>query len=393
MTERLLSAIRSDHKQQVQRARLGAIWDGMSDEGFDAIVVAGRGLLTQYGYLEYVLGYCPIVRLAYAVLFPGELPVFITSTASDAWYTRRATAVSKTIVAGQGDVISTQDSLPGAVADVLLEHRLGNGRIGIVGLKHIIPAGDFEELRVAMPDASLVDATALLGRIKAVKSADEQVEVLRSCEIADAGLDVFRERAAIGATGWQLWGDIQREVRRRGAREALIMISTDPYFNDPPRDEPLQAGQLACVYVEITGPNGFWVEKASLFQIGQISDSRRRIAELCLDSHAAAAARLQVGSTAADVARALEGKVADSAVEFGIWHGHGVGVDHDIPVITSTDPTPLAAGMVLALHPNFTDAEATVGASVADTFIVQPVGPARRGSAHDQELFHIEREA
>lgn len=33
------------------------------------------------------------------------------------------------------------------------------------------------------------------------------------------------------------------------------------------------------VYVEISGPNGFWVENASLFSIGDIGDLRRTVAE------------------------------------------------------------------------------------------------------------------
>lgn len=391
MSNGILTARRSDAKSKLQAARLAGVWDEMETAGYDALIVAGRGLLTQYGYLEYVLGYCPLVRLTYAVVIPGRQPVLVTPTSSDAWYAGMATDLADVRVAGQGDVISTQDNLPAAVAKVLVDYGLERAKIGLVGLKHIVPVGDYQDFVAALPDTKLEDATGVVGRAKAVKSAQEQAEVLRSCEIADAGMRAFEEHAAIGKTGWELWGEMQKAVRSQGAREVLIMVSNDPFFNAPPRDEPLQTGDLVCVYTEITGPNGFWVERASLYEFGVTSDAKREIAELCLASHAAAADMLVVGSTAADVAGAIEGTVVDSDVEFGIWHGHGVGVDHDTPVITATDNTVLVPGMTIAIHPNFTDQAQTIGASVADTYIVQEQGPAVRGSRRDQHLTRIER--
>lgn len=391
MSNGILTSLRSEAKSKVQAARLEAVWEAMQDEGYDALIVAGRGLLTQYGYLEYVLGFCPLVRLTYAVVIRGEQPILVTPTSSDAWYARKATDLTDIRVAGQGDVISKQDNLPAAVAQVLVDYKVDRGKVGMVGLKHIVPVGDYEDFVAALPDTNLSDATALLGKVKEIKSAEEQAEVLRSCAIADAGLQVFEERAAIGVTGWELWGDMQRAVRSRGAREVLIMVSNDPFFNAPPRDEPLERGDLACVYVEITGPNGFWVEKASLYELGETTSARREMAELCLASHSAAAEQLVAGATAASVAAALERTVEGHDVEFGIWHGHGVGVDHDTPVITSTDSTVLQPGMVIAMHPNFTNPAQTVGASVSDTYIIQEQGPALRGSKMDQRLARIER--
>lgn len=391
MSQGILTTNRSELKTRVQAARLGAIWDAMKDAGYDALIVAGRGLLTQYGYLEYVVGYCPLVRLTYAVVIPDHEPILVAATASDAWYARMATNMTDVRAGGQGDVISKQDSLPAAVAQVLADYKLDRAKVGLVGLKHIVPVGDHEELLAALPDAKISDATELVGRVKAIKSAEEQQEVLRSCAIADAGMKAFEKYAAIGATGWQMWGEMQKVVHAQGAREVLIMVSNDPFFNATPRDEPLREGDMVCVYTEITGPNGFWVEKASMYEFGTTSEANRTMAELCLASHEAASSKFVAGSSADAVAAALENTVSGHDVEYGIWHGHGVGVDHDIPVITATDQTEFVEGMVIALHPNFTNKAQTVGASVADTFIVQESGPAVRGSKMGQKLTRIER--
>ncbi|MFD0851466.1 aminopeptidase P family N-terminal domain-containing protein, partial [Actinomadura adrarensis] len=166
----------------------------MADAGLGALVIAGRGVISQYGYLEYVTGWCPIIRLGYAVLVPGREPVMVMPTASDAYYAREATGFSDVRVGGQGDVISDHDGVPEGVAAVLAEHGVARGRVGVVGLQHIIAAYDFDALRAAAPEAEFTDATAMISELKAVKTADEVREVLRSGEIADAGMRVVMDR-------------------------------------------------------------------------------------------------------------------------------------------------------------------------------------------------------
>jgi Xaa-Pro aminopeptidase len=46
-------------------------------------------------------------------------------------------------------------------------------------------------------------------------------------------------------------------------------------------------------------------------------------------------------------------------------------------VITASDETPLVERMVVAIHPNFSSADETVGGSVADTYIVREGDPER----------------
>lgn len=388
----MLASYMTPTKERVLKGRHEAVWAAMEDEGYDAIVLAGRGLITQYGYLEYVTGWCQQVRLAYAVVLRGLPPVLVMATNSDAWYARQATGLTDVRAAGQGDVISEQDSLPAVVASIISEHGAGNGKVGIAGLRHIVPVGDYEMLKDELPDARITDATTLIGNIKRIKNAEEQAEEVRSARIADAGLEAFAAAAEIGKTGWELRGVVEQEVCRLGSQHVLIMVGIGPYFNNPPGYEAIQEGDLASVYVEITGPNGYWVEKASLFAAGNIGDVKRDMAQVTIDSHLAAQAKLEVGYTSADVAAALEETAAPANVDYGIWHGHGVGIDHDTPVVTTTDATPLQEGMIMAIHPNFVNKEETLGASVADTFIVQSKGPALLTSQYPQRLFDIGEE-
>lgn len=346
----------------------------MGDQGLDALVVAGRGLVSHWGHLEYLTGYCPIVRHGYAVITPGREPVVVMSTRSDAYFSRQANGFD-TRVAGEGDVVGEGNAVPATLAAVLHEQGHDAARIGVVGLGQIVPAGEWDALRAALPEATWGEATDLLLQIKTVNSAAELDDVREAGAVADAGFEAFMEHAAVGATGWDLYGEMDRAVRRAGGRELLVFIGTGPYFLDWPSAQPLEDGDLVSVYVEATGPSGCWVERAGLFTVGTVDGLRREYAETCLRAHEAAKGALTVGSTASHVAAALETETAGLGALPGIWHGHGVGIDHDVPVITRADHTVLTEGMVISIHPNLTDPSETVGASVADTYILGAEGP------------------
>lgn len=357
-------------------ARVAAIREAMEDSGYEALVITGRGVISQYGYLEYVTGYSPVVRSAYAVIGREGPVAFVASTAADAWYARRTAGLEDVRVAGQGDVFSEYDDLPSGVVSALEERGASGGRIGVVGLRHIVPVAEWEQLAVRLPSAELVDATQLVAMVKAVKAEEELVEVRRAGAIADAGFEAGLAALRPGATGWQVSAAIEQAARAEGARgEILVFVSADPYFLARPDARPFGDGDLVTVYVELTGPTGYWIEHARLVALGGLDDARAALAAVTLEAAAAAEYRLREGNTAGDVARAIDEIVRRDDLRSGIWHGHGVGVDHDAPVITAADDTPLVERMVISVHPNFCMADETLGASVATTYVVRPDAP------------------
>lgn len=347
----------------------------MSREGLDALVAAGRGVISQYGYLEYLTGYCPVVREAYAVLAGEQEPALILPTGADAWYAARASGLSDIRVAGQGDVLSSYDSLPGGVVAALAERGVENGRIGIVGLQHIVAHGHYEQMRAALPKAQLTDSTALLAGVKAIKDEIDLRELRRTAAIAEDGLRAGLSQLRAGAIPREVGAAMEGAVRAQGAREALIFLSAHPYFLARPDALALTDGDLVTAYVELTGPSGYWMECGALVALGQLEREREALAEACLAAAADAQRNLRPGRTAADVAQAIEKVAEQEGLRVGIWHGHGVGVDHDPPVITAGDRTPLQRNMVISVHPNFSTANERLGASVACTSILGEAEP------------------
>jgi Xaa-Pro aminopeptidase len=371
-----------------RRERLERVWAALADEGLSALVVAGKGVIGSYGALEWCTGYVPVVRGAYAVATPGGEPALVLPTAADAWYARRRTGLEDVRVAGQGDILSEYDDLASGVAAVLAERDAAAGRVGVVGLRHVVTTWEAERLAAALPGAELVDVSTAVAAVKAVKDEAELEQLAAAAAIADAGFEAFLAELAPGRSGWELNAAVERTIRSRGARDALIFISGGAYFLERPGPEPIAAGELVTVLVELVGPTGAWVELGRLVAVGALDEEREWLAEACLEAARAAEGDLVAARTAGDPARAIDAVAADAGLRVGIWHGHGVGIDHDPPVITAADATPLARGMAIAVHPNFSTADERLGASVADTYAIGD-GPPRRLSRLAPDLYRI----
>jgi Xaa-Pro aminopeptidase len=349
------------------------LWAALEGEGLGALVLAGKGVIGQYGVLEWCAGYVPVVRAAYAVLTPGAEPALVVTTAADAWYARRNTGIAQVRVAGQGDILSEYDDTASAIAALVPQA----GRIGVAGLRHIMSSWEAERLAFALPDAELVDVSAQIAAVKAVKDDDDIAELRATAAIADDAFEAFLACVAPGVSGWELNGEIERVIRTQGVRDSLIFISGGAYFLERPAADPVRGGDLLTVFVEIVGPTGYWIELGRMVAVGEPDEEREQLAETCLAAAEAAEAELVAGRTAGDPARAIDAVAASAGVTVGIWHGHGVGVDHDPPVITAADATPLVSGMVISLHPNFSTFDERLGASVADTYLVGEGRPER----------------
>lgn len=374
------------------QGRLERTRAAMEESGVDCLVVAGEGLISHYGYLEYILGFSPVVRNGYVVFGRDTEPVVVMSTRSDAYFAERQGIFPDVRVAGHGDVVGKTNSTGTIVADAVREAGAERGRVGVVGMANIMPSRDVDAIRELLPEAEISDMTELLGVVKAVKMPEEDAEILNAGRVADEAFEAFMKAAAKTRSSWEIYGEMERALRSNGARDSLIFIGRGPYFLHRPFDDELLDGDLVSVYVETIAPNGYWVEKAGLFAFGKPSDELLAYGQAAMDGLEAAREAMVDGAKASDVARALEAKVEHLNARTGIWHGHGVGVDHDSPVIGVNDDTILRDGMLIAVHPNLTNQEETIGASVADTFLIRD-GRATPISRFPQEIRTIETES
>ena len=154
----------------------------------------------------------------------------------------------------------------------------------------------------------------------------------------------------------------------------LVFIEEGPFFLRKPTKKVISENALVTCYVELIDENGYWVEKGGLIAVGDINDEMKELAVACVQAMEEVKKTIKPGKTVGDIADAIHQHIDHLDVNIGIWHGHGVGVDHDLPVISDNGTDVLEEGMVISVHPNFANAKEEFGASIADVFIVTKDG-------------------
>jgi Xaa-Pro aminopeptidase len=337
--------------------------------GFDALIAPGRGVISHYGYLQFLAGYCPVIRMGAVVVQPGHAPSLILTSESDC---ALASGLSPIADIRLGSLDGPAGSA-GSLAAVLRERLAGKPDpvIAVAGLEEIVTPQMIEALAGVAPGARIVSGTALMQAVKLIKT-DGDVRGLRaSAALADDALKALVDALAEpDCTLREAAAAASRSLYANGANEILIYASKGPHYLHRPRAERLEDGELLTVFVECSTTDGYWIELARLIARGTPDSARARLVadgELIM---AAAQEAMTPGRTGGEVYQDLAAMIAARGYRSGLWLGHGVGVDHDLPTIGDGDQTVLAPQMSIAFHPHLVDAESGLGASYGDTFLV-----------------------
>lgn len=343
----------------------------MEEDGLDVMLIYGKGIITQYGYLNYFGGYYPVLRPGFIVYGRGREPVAYYSTRADCFLAKEMGTIADTRFIGTGDVIHSEEQLLGEVVGLINEYN--PRKVGIVGLlsQMTYEQHAFFQQKIAAP---IVDATAAVAGIKAIKHSLEQEGIRNAFALAEKSFNVFREAIQAGKSRAEIAAEVELVARGGGAIDTLVFIEEGPYFLRKPVLKPLGKSGLVTAYVELIDSNGYWVEKGGLFALGELSPEEREIGDACVAAMEEVKRTIRPGIRVGDIADAIHKHTDRLQVKMGIWHGHGVGVDHDLPIIADNGSDVLETGMVISVHPNFADQSEKIGASIADVFIVHEHG-------------------
>ncbi|HUJ98776.1 MAG TPA: M24 family metallopeptidase [Stellaceae bacterium] len=133
------------------------------------------------------------------------------------------------------------------VAEVIREKRLGEGRLGVVGLRSqapteiygAIPANFWLELTAALPAARFEDISEEFSHLMLVKSAEEMAQVRYAAKAAEAACKVIAEVTEPGVGEEVVFAEATREMLRFGIglRYPMIVMNSGPHTLSwgPPR--------------------------------------------------------------------------------------------------------------------------------------------------------------
>ena len=355
--------------------RWGKLQAAMAASDIDALVLAGRGVLTCYGLVAYATAYTPLIRTAYALLGrEGEPTVWLASDVDAEAAAERS---------GLADIRMTGEmhAAPGArptAALVAAEIRArGATRIGVAGLADIIPRSEAALLEEGLHGVSVTDATALVKNVKQTKDADEVAGLRSALTLATETYDAAPAMLQPGAPAQGVVAELELMLRADGATELLVFVHAGLHIVKRVTDTVLSEGDLVTVCVEVADRYGYWVEIAGLFSLGEPSEPALNLTAGCYEALRLAGERLRDGQPVAAATIALDEVAERRNLTTQLGLGHGIGIDHDLPILHSESDAAFEAGQVISVHPSLSDAERGIGALVADAFHVTPTGAQR----------------
>lgn len=238
----------------------------------------------------------------------------------------------------------------GAVVDALRSTR---GRIGGAPY-HLLPHALTKALKI-------VDTTALIDRLLMNKTPEELDAIRRSARMADDAYEVFRASSVAGRKQYELVGEVEAYLRRRGSPENFMLVGSggvDVRGMVPPSERELAAGDL--VTTELTPEvDGYYAQICRTLVVGRANDAQHKAFNVFLEAIEAGVATVRAGAKASDVAKAENDVFRDYGLgeyttnAYTRVRGHGLGLFADSkPHILEDVDVVLETGMSIVVHPN-----------------------------------------
>ncbi len=219
-----------------------------------------------------------------------------------------------------------------------------------------MPLADFFDLKRRLPRAEFIDASPLIGQVRAIKSEREIAIIREICQIASRA---FANAPALFHEGQPLSGAFRafkRELLSLGADDVPYLAGgagPDGYTDviSPPDDRPLQSGDVLMLDTGAT-KKGYFCDFDRNFAIGQASETARAAYRTLHAATDAAFAMARPGVRASELHAAMTEVIGGGDSDVGRY-GHGIGVQLTEGLsIIDFDQTVLQPGMIITLEPS-----------------------------------------
>jgi Xaa-Pro aminopeptidase len=373
--------MRSRLSRDERDRRWAALNAAMADAGFEALVFVGNDYRGHKGSLRYVADYNLYHRFGYALMRRGQEPVLLLPTimadvAPSLW-------------------VSAQHNVPEPVRALaaLLEPCPDGARVGIVGWRDIMRAGDFHLLRTACSQCRFEDASALFESVRVRKSSAELDGLREAAAIADSCFAALLDGLRPGETERALGARMLACCAEAGGEDPLFLcmkaVAADGAIRPrlgPPRDDVIADGGCLTFSFEMIGPSGYWTELCRMVAIGRPAPGLQAMAARGCAAMTAGQDVMRPGRPMSGIQAATAAALADTDFDLSGWSGHSIGQDVIETPLIGTDDTAIVADMAIAFHPLFTDPTRCALFYMADIFLVG-AGGAERCSRWPLELY------
>ncbi len=269
-----------------------------------------------------------------------------------------------------------------------------NGKIGIVGTGKMAIAY-YQHLVKQMPQATFVDATDLVDRIKAIKSPEEIELVRKTCALQDEVMAYAKTVVRPGRKVFEIVADVVHKAIMLGSEEQLVMGGSAPfgrpasYQKRQYQNRTVRESEPFTLLVEVNGPGGMYAELGRIFFTGEVPAELSDAWELCREAQKVTLYLLKPGADPKEAWDAnneflrRHGKISETRL-----YAHGQGYDLvERPAIRDDEPMHLAANMNIVVHPSISTER--VWASVCDNYLITETGVSPCLHTTPQEIFSV----
>jgi Xaa-Pro aminopeptidase len=275
-----------------------------------------------------------------------------------------------------------------------IKHR-GCRTVGVVnpgGIAHAFASRLQEGLS---GQCSIIDATHLVDRHKAVKSEEEVELIRRTAALQDEVFARVVKAIRPGMRDIDVTSLAQFEGQKLGSEQGIFLGASahvgtiSPFMPRHLQQRTLASGDHLSLLIEINGPGGFYTEIARTIVLGQASNQLLDGFENVREAQIHTLRQIRPSVSCRDVAQAHDDYMRSRGLPLETrLYAHGQGYDMvERPLIRADESMCFAEGMCLAVHPGYEIPE--MFAVICDNYMVGPQGPGECLHQTEKKVFEI----
>jgi Xaa-Pro aminopeptidase len=272
--------------------------------------------------------------------------------------------------------------------------RLGAKRVGFVA-----PAAMYHSfgrhLSESLPAGELIDATDLVDRIKAIKSAEERALIRQVALMQDEVMRRVSEFIRPGLRDFEVAAYAQYVGQQLGSEQGIFLCSSAPWGQAAsfrPRSmqgRVLAPGDVYSLLVENNGAGGYYTELSRIFVLGAAPHELLEAHEKVLDAQRFALSLLKPGTLARDIFAQHNAYLkARQLPEERRLSVHGMGYDMvERPLIRNDEDMTIEENMAIVCHPGILNDRMFVHNT--EVYLIEADGPTQSLHQTPKQIFEI----
>jgi Xaa-Pro aminopeptidase len=258
------------------------------------------------------------------------------------------------------------------------------GTIGLLGTASISFALVDYLQKGRFSNSRFVDASDMLDRIKAIKSAEERELIRRTAAMQDGAMRAAFAAIEPGMRDRDVAAIAQCYSQRHGSENGIYLCASMPA--DAPsafgqrhyQNRVIQEGDVLALLVEDSGPGGMYAELGRTCVVGKASAELKDEFAFAVEARKFNLCLLKPGTPCADIFAAYNDFMRKNGrPEERRLHCHGQGYDLvERPLIRSDEPMTIAQDMNIVVHPTYLRGH--VLSWVCDNYLIEADGPSER---------------